>query len=176
MWHLTKRRIETWMEALLHIHDTPQRTAAAFGLGVTIGFSPFLGLHSAIGLALAFLLNLNRVAVLAGVWLNLPWLLAPYYTAATAFGAYLTHSPMPPHFLAELEAAGSLPTWGERMHAVGRLLRPLVVPYALGSTLASLPLGFIAYRSTLAFILARRRHRTHDDVTDGSTSGPGPSA
>jgi hypothetical protein len=156
MWHLTKRRVEGWMESLLHIHDTPERTAAAFGIGVTIGFSPFLGLHSAIGLAVAFLFNLNRVAVLAGLWLNLPWIVAPYYAGATAFGAWLTHSPMPPRFLTELETTWTLPTWGDRMRAAGHLLRPLLVPYTLGSTLISVPLGFVGYRSALAFIRARR--------------------
>ena len=35
-----------WLEQLLHTHDTPQRTAAAFALGVFFGFSPLLGLHT----------------------------------------------------------------------------------------------------------------------------------
>jgi uncharacterized protein (DUF2062 family) len=152
------------MESLLHIHDTPKRTAAAFGLGVAIGFSPFLGLHSVIGLALAFVLDLNRVAVLAGLWLNLPWFMAPYYTAATALGAWLTGSRMPPHFLSQLEHTWDMPTWGSRMHAAGHLLRPLLLPYTLGSMLAAVPLGLVAYRSTLAFILARRRHRAAEDA------------
>jgi hypothetical protein len=42
--------------------------------------------------------------------------------------------------------------------AVVHLLRPLIVPYTIGSTLGSMPLGFAAYRGSLAFILARRRH------------------
>ena len=87
MVHRTKAGLERWMESLLHIHDTPERTAAAFGVGVAIGFSPFLGLHLLIGLALAFVFNLNRVAVLAGLWINLPWFMGPYYAAATALGA-----------------------------------------------------------------------------------------
>jgi uncharacterized protein (DUF2062 family) len=160
MWHLTKRAVERWMESLLHIHDTPKRTAAAFGLGVAIGFSPFLGLHSVIGLCLAFVFDLNRVAVLAGLWLNLPWFMAPYYTAATALGAWITGSRMPPDFLSRLEHTWDMPTWGGRMHAAGHLLRPLLVPYTLGSMLAALSLGLLAYRSTLAFIEARKRHRT----------------
>lgn len=153
-----KQVLERWMESLLHIHDTPQRTAAAFGIGVAVGFSPFLGLHSVIGLALAFVFNLNRVAVLAGVWLNLPWFMAPYYTGATALGAWLTDASMPPNFLEQLQHTWTLPTLKERLMAVAHLLRPLIVPYTIGSTLGSMPLGFAAYRGSLAFILARRRH------------------
>jgi uncharacterized protein (DUF2062 family) len=76
-----------WLDQLLHTHDTPQRTAAAYALGVFFGFSPFLGLHTVLGLVFAFALNLNRVAVLLGVYSNLPWILPAYYTLTTVLGA-----------------------------------------------------------------------------------------
>ena len=56
-----------WLDQLLHAHDTPERTAAAFALGVFLGFSPLLGFHTGLGLILAFALKLNRVAVLLGI-------------------------------------------------------------------------------------------------------------
>lgn len=160
MWHLTQKALDRWTESLLHIHDTPKRTAAAFGLGVSIGFSPFLGLHSVIGLVLAFALDLNRVAVLGGLWLNVPWVMAPYYTATTALGAWLIGEPMPPRFLSRLEHTWILPTWGERMAAIGHLVGPLLVPYTLGSMIIAVPLGFIAYWGALGFIEATHRHRS----------------
>ena len=167
MYHLTKRKIEQWMESLLHIHDTPERTAAAFSLGVAIGFSPFVGLHTLIGLALAFFFNLNRVAVLAGLWVNLPWFMGPYYAAATALGTWLTGATMPPQFLAQLEGIWALPAWRDRMSALGHLLRPLLIPYTLGSLLGAVPMGLLAYRPTLAFLLARKRHREQQHPTTG---------
>jgi len=39
MIHLTRSLIRRWLDRLLHIDDTPERTAAAFALGV---FSAFL--------------------------------------------------------------------------------------------------------------------------------------
>jgi len=80
-------RLRRWLDQLLHTHDTPQRTAAAYALGVLFGFSPLLGLHTLLGIALAFGLNLNRVAVLLGIYSNLPWILPAYYTLATMLGA-----------------------------------------------------------------------------------------
>ena len=53
------------------------------------GFSPFLGLHTVLGLVVAFAFSLNRVAVLLGVYSNLPWILPAYYTLATLLGATL---------------------------------------------------------------------------------------
>ena len=40
---------------LLAIDDPPERTALAFSIGVFIAFSPFLGLHTLMATALAFL-------------------------------------------------------------------------------------------------------------------------
>ena len=56
-------KTRAWLEQLLHTHDTPQRTASAYALGVFFGFSPLLGLHTVLGLIFAFALRLNRVAV-----------------------------------------------------------------------------------------------------------------
>lgn len=44
-------------------HTTPGKVAAAIGLGVGIGFSPFWGLHFAISVLAATLMRLNRVLV-----------------------------------------------------------------------------------------------------------------
>jgi len=164
MWHFTRKKVERWAETLLHIHDTPKRTAAAFALGVAIGFSPFFGLHIAMGLLLAFLFRLNRVAVMGGLLVNVPWfMMGPYYAAATALGAWLTRTPMPPEFLEQLNAVREQPGWRDQAMALGHLLRPMVVPFTLGSMIGTLVSGFIAYRLTLAFILARRRHHQAKD-------------
>ena len=61
--HARSTRFRTWLNQLLHTHDTPQRTAIAYAIGVFFGFSPFLGLHTVLGLVVAFAFSLNRVAV-----------------------------------------------------------------------------------------------------------------
>lgn len=79
--------------SLLLLKDTPRRTALAFSLGVFLSFSPLLGLHTLLGLLLAFLFRLNRVAVLIGVWANTPWILIPFYGFATWLGLQLVGLP-----------------------------------------------------------------------------------
>src|SRR4029077_882144 len=91
-----------WLDALLHIEDTPERTAAAFALGVFFGFSPFLGLHTLLAILVAFLLDMNRVAVFLRVYSNLPWFLAPYYAIATMVGSELTGKRPPADFRSHL--------------------------------------------------------------------------
>jgi uncharacterized protein (DUF2062 family) len=145
-----------WLDQLLHTHDTPERTAAAFALGVFLGFSPLLGFHTVLGLILAFALNLNRVAVLLGIYSNLPWILPAYYSIATGVGAAILHVPIKPRLLKELTMALGEGSWTNFRH-LAHALTPLMWAYALGSTLGAIVLSLIAYRASLAMIVAHRR-------------------
>jgi uncharacterized protein len=166
MIHLTRGLIRRWLDSLLHIDDTPRRTAAAFALGVFFGFSPFLGLHTILGIVFAFLLSLNRVAVLLGVYSNLPWFLAPYYAIATTAGAMMTGHRVPPGFKSRIAALFELSLYqGDFWRELGRVLRPLVWPYTVGSLLGAVVLAAIAYPLALAFVTSRRR--LHDMMHKG---------
>ncbi len=160
--HLTKAAIRRALERLLHTHDTPRRTAAAYAAGVFWGYSPVLGLHTILGLVTGFAFGLNRVAVLLGVYSNLPWTLAPYYTLATVAGAALIGADVPPGILAEFRAAldgFSLKELG----ALLKLLQPLFWSYVIGSTIGAVIAAGVAYRLSLAFIVSYRSHITHHD-------------
>lgn len=152
--------IRGWIDKLLHTRDTPERTARAFALGVFFGFSPFLGLHTLLGLLVAFAFRLNRVAVLVGVYSNLPWILPAYYSLATVMGAALIRAEVPPGLLGQLREAVSGATWAELRQLAGRLA-PLAWSFVVGSTLLAVVLSLVAYRASLAMIVARRRHREH---------------
>jgi uncharacterized protein (DUF2062 family) len=158
MIHLTRALVRRWLDALLHIDDTPERTASAFALGVFFGFSPFLGFHTLLGILFAFLLNLNRVAVLLGVYSNLPWVIAPYYTFVTVAGTRMTGHRVPPAFKAQLGALFEHSLFETEFweHLI-TLLKPLLWPYAVGSTLGAVLLAALAYPLALAFVTSRRR-------------------
>ena len=163
MIHLTKSLVRRWMGQLLHVDDTPERTAAAFALGVFFGFSPFLGLHTLLGVLFAFLLNVNRVAVLLGVYSNLPWFLAPYYAIATTMGAMMTGHRLPPGFKTQITALFEWSLFhGEFWRQLITILKPLLIPYAVGSTLDALILACVSYPLALAFVTSRRR--IHDMI------------
>jgi hypothetical protein len=149
-------RLRAWLDQLLHTHDTPQRTAAAYAIGVFFGFSPFLGLHTILGLVVAFAFRLNRVAVLLGVYSNLPWILPAYYTLATMLGAAILRYDLPPRLLANLRESLSNDSWGEFRHLAGTLA-PLLWAYGLGSLLGAVVLAVVAYRGALAMIVSHRR-------------------
>ena len=156
---ITRALVSKWMGKLLHIHDTPQRTALAVAVGVFIGFSPLLGLHTIIAIGVAFLFNLNRVAVLFGAYTNLPWIIAAYYGLATAVGAWLLGTKLPAGFGDRIAQLFGLSLFGtEFWRQVAEEMRPLFWPYFVGSTLGALLLSAIAYWATRGFVEARHRH------------------
>ena len=163
MIHLTRGLVRRWLDVLLHIQDSPERTAAAFALGVFFGFSPFLGLHTLLAIVVAFLLNMNRVAVLMGVYSNLPWFLAPYYAIATMVGSELTGKRPPPDFRLQLGRLFELSLFQEDFwRRLIIVMRPLLWPYTVGSMLCAMMLATAAYHLALAFVTSRRR--LHDII------------
>jgi uncharacterized protein (DUF2062 family) len=159
MIRVTKAVVRKWVEMLLHTHDTPKRTAAAFALGVFMGFSPFLGLHTALAVCLAFALRLNRVAAAAGCYVNLPWVIAPYYTLTTVLAAETMGIAMPDRFASRL---GSVFELSFATHAfwqgLGQLLHPLLWPFLIGSTCGAALLAAVTYVVAVPAIAAGRRH------------------
>ena len=76
-----------------------------------------LGLHTVLGLVLAFAFNLNRVAVLLGIYSNLPWILPAYYTLATMLGAAILRVEVPPRPAARIcTAALTDASWADFRH------------------------------------------------------------
>ncbi len=132
--------MNTVLKRLLHLQDPPHRTALAFGIGVFIAFSPLLGLHTVMAIAVALIFGLNRVAVLAGAWVNF-WALAPCYAFGTFIGALMLGVDT-----GDLRAID----WNQGIGALTSTLGTLFWPIVLGNTV----LGAIA--AVLAYGLARR--------------------
>jgi uncharacterized protein (DUF2062 family) len=163
MIKLTSGLVRRWLDALLHVQDTPERTAGAFALGVFFGFSPFLGFHTLLAIVAAFLLDMNRVAVLLGVYANLPWFLAPYYAIATMVGSEITGKRPPPEFRAHLGQLFELSLFQmDFWHRLIVLMKPLLWPYTVGSLLCAIILAVAAYHLALTFLTSRRK--LHDII------------
>jgi len=145
------------LQRLLHLHDTPKRTAAAFALGVFFSFSPLIGLQIVLSFTLAFLLRLNRVAVFVGLNANLPWIVAPWYAVTTLAAARALGIALPADFRARLAGlfAHSLfarEFWTEAW----ALLEPFLVPDLVGPMIGAAVIGIATYFATTA-VLERRR-------------------
>jgi len=153
-------RFKDLLKRLLQIEDTPERTALAFSIGIFLGFSPFLGLHTLTGLAIAFLFKLNRVALLLGVWSNTPWWLVPYYTVATWLGMWVVRFQID---WATLE--GIFQLGKEKGFLSSEFWMPITSQWGLlgsfltGSLILALILSLIAYPVSLKWMKFYRSHK-----------------
>lgn len=69
--------------------DHPKKIAMSFAVGIFIGMSPVLGLHTVLGIGAAWLFRLNKFITIIGVYVTNPWTIVPIYTFATWVGARL---------------------------------------------------------------------------------------
>jgi uncharacterized protein (DUF2062 family) len=162
------RPFKDLIKKLLHIEDTPERTALAYSIGIFLGFSPFLGFHTLGGLALAFLFRLNRVAVLLGVWTNTPWWIVPYYLLATWVGMWVTGFWTDLETLEEIFQSGrvqgfmSSDFWRQFASQSGLLLS-----FLIGSLLLCTLLGLVAYPIALRWIRFYRARKRQELRVEG---------
>ena len=158
-WQGKMRRLKDLLQKLLHIEDSPERTALAYSVGVFLGFSPFLGLHTLVGVLLAFLFRLNRVAVLLGVWSNTPWWLVPYYAVATWFGTRLMGVEIQRETLLALFHQGTQE--GFQMNFWKGLTGqwPLLLGFGIGSLVFAFLLSLAVYPISLRWIKLYRSRK-----------------
>lgn len=84
------RRASITLLKLLHLRDSPKRTAAAFAIGLFWGLSPippFIGLHTGLVLLCAFVFRLNKIAAYIGIHITNPFTFVPIYMFGTYIGS-----------------------------------------------------------------------------------------
>jgi hypothetical protein len=137
------------LKQVLHLQESPQRTALAFAIGVFIGFSPVYGLHTVMVVFCAWALGLNFLALMAGAFLNNPWTLVPILGATYWVGAFLLGRPDSPSF-----------DWQDvSFSAIYTQVMPYAVPFFLGGFVLSLLGAALAY--PLAYYIVAKYRQSH---------------
>jgi uncharacterized protein len=164
-----RRRSRVLILDLLGREETPERVAAAIGLGVGIGFTPFIGLHLLLSLALAWLFRLNKLDTVLGTLTGQVPTWTPVFPVGYRLGrailGYSRHTVPPLNWdaifhsritwvLHPMETAHQL--FGR--HALGPRLASLFV----GTTILAILIGVAAYAAALT--LLRLYHRRHPRV------------
>lgn len=129
------------IQLILSVKDTPQRTSIAFALGIFIGMSPLFGIHTFLGLAVAYLFRLNKLVTIVGVYVTNPWTIIPIYTFSTWVGAKLLGINK---ILPDID--WSHITFSSVIKDLGPLLMPFIVGTLLIGVLSSVVSYIIIYR------------------------------
>lgn len=151
------------LRQILHLGDSPQRTAMAFAVGVLIAFSPTYGLHTASAFLFAWAFRLNFLALMAGNLVNNPWTFLPIVAGSMWVGLLL--DPVGPQPQIDWAYFNSLMLW-DQFQLLWTQFHPYVVPFVLGHVLLGIVGAaagyFIMYQAILKF---REHHaKTHQQV------------
>lgn len=121
---------------ILSLKDSPHRLALAFALGVFIGISPLLGLHTILGISVAWIFRLNRIVTITGVFVTNPWTIVPIYTFSAWVGAKCLGIK---NIIPKIDWTHLTFTY------LLREFRPLLMPFVLGTALVGFISAVIGY-------------------------------
>ncbi|WP_144862803.1 DUF2062 domain-containing protein [Mesorhizobium sp. J18] len=150
-----KRSVQYYTKRILRLSATPHAIAVGAAAGVFASFTPFLGFHLLIAIALSWLLSGNIVASTLATFVGNP-LTYPFIWAMTLeTGRFLLYGSRPSETV-ELQLGGAL-THLE----FTELWQPLLKPMTIGCIPLGILFGLVAYaltrRAAIAFRKERRR-------------------
>jgi uncharacterized protein (DUF2062 family) len=136
--------------SIFQVNDTPHRIAMAFAFGVFMGVSPLLGLHTVGAFLIAWILGLNRLVAIVGVYITNPWTIVPIYSFCLWVGARL------------VGIQQILPAVDWRNATFVYLLNkvtPLLWPFVVGTLVVGTVSGFLSYFIIYGAVVRFRRIR-----------------
>ncbi len=136
MWIIEKLKV------IITVRERPEKVSLSFSIGLFIGLSPFLGIHTLLAILIAPVLRLNIYATLSGVYVTNPWTLVPIYTFSTWVGTLIVGG----NYLKEIEFRGLsiLSLW--------KALKSLLLPFFVGSLLVASVASVLSYFLLLRFL------------------------
>lgn len=137
------------LKSLLIVRDSPHRIALAFAMGVMVGISPLLGIHTVLGLVMASIFRLNRVVTLTGVYVTNPWTIVPIYAFSTWVGAIMLGADI---------SANAVDWHNIGLATIGKELEALLFPFIAGSSTVAVAASVLSYFIVRKIIGKSRSH------------------
>ena len=147
---LTIESLRQRLTQVLHLQETPHRTALAFATGVFIAFAPHYLFHTASVVFCAWAFRLNYVAVFAGSLINNPWTLIPILAASLYTGLFLMG-----------ESLTISVEWTQlTLENLFDMLAPYLIPFLVGACALAVLSSLLAYPA-MRWTVTRYRSLTH---------------
>jgi hypothetical protein len=173
----SKRTARFYYLKFLRLRGEPDYLAKGVALGVFIGITPTIPLHTALILALAFPLRASKISSLLASWLvSNPLTFAAQYYFSWRLGNLLLPGSLGWHKINHVlgiirEGASFM----EIIHQIATLGTKAIFAMVLGGSLLALPFTVIGYYLSLNFfkkIAERRQRRQARDLTDDKPPRP----
>lgn len=142
--------IRQQLAQVLHLQETPHRTALAFAIGVFIAFAPHYFFHIASVVFCAWAFRLNYLALFVGSFINNPWTLVPILAASLYTGLLLVG-----------ESSSTSIEWGNvTVNNMFEILSPYLFPFIVGACTLAILGALIAY-PVMRWAITRYRRGKH---------------
>jgi len=143
-------RIRAQLIQLLHLRESPHRTALAFAAGVFIAFSPIYP-HTLLVLFCSWAFRLNLLAILAGAFINNPWTIVPILGATLWTGLRLMGMPEAPPL-----------SWNDlSFTSIYDQILPYAIPFLVGGIVLSSLGAMLGYPAAYLVISKYRKRLSH---------------
>ena len=132
---MTLESVRQQVGQILHLQESPHRTALAFAIGVFIAFAPHYFFHTASVVFCAWAFRLNFIALFLGSFLNNPWTLVPILAASLYTGLLLVGA-----------SSSTTIEWNQlSVDNMFDMLSPYLIPFLVGACALSIIGSLTAY-------------------------------
>lgn len=153
---------------LLRLQGDPETLARGVAIGVFVGITPTLPLHTVLALLFSYLLGGNPLAaLLAAATISNPFTLVPQYYLCWKVGNWVLPGHLSWHKIRMVMAVvHSDLGFSESLRSLGRLSTEAVTVLLLGGVILALPTAIIAYPLSRRLFTAIRTKRHQKHVLD----------
>jgi hypothetical protein len=148
------RKLRVLVRTILMLDDTPHSIALGTAIGLFVAWTPTVGIHMILVVALSALLRANKVAGLIAVYISNPLTIVPMYWLGYRLGAVVLDKGIT---YQELKAALSHHGWSQWWAAFWKLCVELAGPMWLGGLVLAFASAVPGYYVT-RWAVQRFRH------------------
>ncbi len=149
-WSPWKRRLRLLYLRMLRLKGQPGEVAGGMAVGVFIGMTPTVPLHTILAVLIAFIFGKSKLAAAIGVWVANPLALPFIYFLDFKVGQWITGSTPPPLVPANFSI--------QRLIELGwEISYPLLIGGLVTGFLLALPSYFITKRLILLYRNKKRK-------------------
>lgn len=147
-----KQKIMDFVVQARKLQGDPHYVATGMAIGVFIGVTPTIPLHTVLAVALAFVFKCSKPAAIIGVWVGNPITIPFFYIGSYQLGAFLFNisTPFNPDHIS--------------IHQLMKLGLEITVAMNIGGVLLGIPFGVTAYFITLKAIKSIRERKENTET------------
>lgn len=148
-----KQKLQKYLAEIRQLEGDPNYVARGMAIGVFIGMTPTIPLHTVLAITLAFIFRGSKPAAVIGVWVANPLTIPLFYIASYQIGTFLfkISTPFNPAHIS--------------IHQLIELGFEITIAMIIGGMVLGIPFGIISYCVTWKIIKSIRSSKENIEQT-----------